>query len=167
MVKSKAIIIPGGIWGLCSALNSTRLVITTRTSWMANNAIPDSIIMNMICWSLVPPVGLNEPNVFSTEVGLTFKNTLRILNTIKPVARAFTTMDAAKPVRISVTPQRAVKGSPYSNVNAAIDASQVARGDKLELAYQMKINCWPMYVIAKNEGTITIWIFLPHTIQQR
>ena len=82
-----------------------RLVSTTRTSWMANNAIPDSIIMNITCRSLLPPVELNEPNVCSTEVGLNSKNTWRILNTIKPVTRAFTAMDMAKPVRINVFSQ--------------------------------------------------------------
>ena len=61
---------------------------------MANNAIPDSIIMNMICRNLVPSV---EPKVRSTEVGLT-PVALRILNTIMTVIRAFTVMDAAKPV---------------------------------------------------------------------
>ena len=71
---------------------------TTRTSWMANNAMPDSIIMNMICRSLVPPVG---PKVLSTEVGLTSRNTLRILNTIKPVIRVFTAMDKVKLVIIT------------------------------------------------------------------
>ena len=112
----------------------------TRTSWMANNAIPDSIIMNMICRSLGPPVELNEPHVCSTKVALTFKNTLRILNTIKPVTRVFTTMDAAKPVRASVFRQGAVKTWPFSIINAPFDASQVARGDKLKSAYQMKID---------------------------
>ena len=67
---------------------------TNRTSWMVNNAIPDSIIMNMICRNLLPSV---EPKVSSTEVGLT-PVALRILNTIMAVIRAFTAMDAAKPV---------------------------------------------------------------------
>jgi hypothetical protein len=71
---------------------------TTRTSWTANNAIPDSIIMNMICRKLVPPVG---PKDSPTEVGLTSKNTLRILITIKVVIRAFTAMDKAKHVIIN------------------------------------------------------------------
>ena len=48
-----------------------RLIITMRTSWMTNNTIPDSIIMNMICRSLVPPIELNEPNVRSAEEALT------------------------------------------------------------------------------------------------
>ena len=143
----------------------SRLVITTRTSWMANNATPDSIIMNMIFRSLVvPPV---EPNVCSTEVGLTSKNTLRILNTIKPVARAFTTMDAAKAVKISVFPQGLTR-SPCFIILAPSAASQVARGDKIEidLSNWRQID-WPMYVIDKNEGIITTPIFSPHTIQQR
>ena len=138
MTKFKAILKPGGVgppW------TSIRLEITTRTSWMANNAIPDSIIMNMICRSLGPPVELNEPNVRSTEVGLTsnLKNTLRILNTIKPVTSAFTTMDAAKPVRVSVNPQTAIKVLPFSIIFAPSDASQIARGDKLKSVYQTKI----------------------------
>ena len=103
---------------------------------MANNAIPDSIIMNMICRSLGPPVDLNEPNVCWTEVALvTSKNTLRILNTIKPVIRAFTTVDAAKPVRASVSPQGAPKTPPSSIIIVPFVASQVARGDKLKSAY--------------------------------
>ena len=68
---------------------------TTRTSWMANNAIPDSITMNMICRYLLPLV---EPKVCSTDVGLT-PVALRILNTIMPVTRVFTAMDAVKPVK--------------------------------------------------------------------
>ena len=61
---------------------------------MTNNAMPDSIIMNMICRNLLPPY---EPKVRSTEVGLT-PVALRILNTIMAVIREFTAMDAAKPV---------------------------------------------------------------------
>ena len=67
---------------------------TTRTSWMANNAIPDSIIMKMICRNLL---SLLEPKFRSNEIGLT-PVALRILNTIMPVARVFTAMDTAKPV---------------------------------------------------------------------
>ena len=66
---------------------------------MANNAIPDSIIINMICRNLLPsgPQPSVEPKVRSTKVGLT-PVALRILNTIMPVTKAFTAMDAAKPV---------------------------------------------------------------------
>jgi hypothetical protein len=100
------------ISGPVDAVCADRLVSTTRTSWMANNAIPDSIIMNMICRSLLPPVELdvNEPNdVRSTDmIGLNSKNTLSIFNTIRPVIRAFTTMDMAKPVRTNVYSQGVV-----------------------------------------------------------
>ena len=121
---------------------------TTRTRWMANNAIPDSIIMNMMCRSLVPAVKLNEANVRSTGVAsissrLDSKNTLRILNTIKPVTRAFTAIDASKPVKIKVFPQWGVTGWSCSVFIALSDASQVtSRGDKLKLepAYRMKID---------------------------
>ena len=98
---------------------------------MENNAIPDSIITNMICRSLVPPV---EPKVRSTEVlVLTSKNTLRILNTIKPVTRAFTAMDAARLVVVIVSPYGVFENRTCTNVIAPINASQVARRDKLKL----------------------------------
>ena len=89
--------------------------------------------MNMICRSLVPPAAfeLNEPNVRSTEVALTSKNTLRILNTIKPITREFTAMDAAKAVRVVVNPQGSVVNRPCFNITAPFVTSQVAnRGDK-------------------------------------
>ena len=112
-----------------------RLENMTRISWMANNAMPGSIIMNRTCWSLVPPV---EPKVCSIEVmlALTSKNTLRILNTIKPVTRAFTVMDMATPVVNIPSPQTAVGNS---NVVAPSGPSQTARGDKLKPTCQMKI----------------------------
>ena len=83
--------------------------------------------MNMICRNLVSPV---EFKVRSTEVlpALTSKDTVRILNTIKPVTRPFTAMVAAILV--------VVRGS---QVTFKIGTTQVARGYKLKLAYQMKI----------------------------
>ena len=88
---------------IAGCVNCTgRMTSTTRTSWVANNAIPDSITMNMTCWNFVLPV---EPKVRSIEVGLTSQYTLRILNTIKPVTRVFTVMDAAKLVRTIGKPQ--------------------------------------------------------------
>ena len=117
-----------------------RLVSTTRTSWMANNTIPDSITMNMTCRSLESSVEPNEPNVRSTEVGLNSKNTMRILNTIMPVIRAFTAMDVAKLVIVNVFPQGAVTLMSCSNVNAPSDAIQIARCGTLESAYRMKID---------------------------
>ena len=97
---------------------------------MANNAIPDSVIMKMICRSLVPPV---VPKVRSTEVALTSKNTLRILNTINPVARALTAMVAV----IAVKNTWFVQAVPQNDID---DVIQVTRGDKLKSAYQMKID---------------------------
>ena len=86
--------------------------------------------MNTIYRSLGPPVEFNETNVCSTELLQSSKHwasknifKLRILNTIKPVTRAVTTMDAAKPVRISANPQGPVKDSPYLNVTAPSAAS--------------------------------------------
>ena len=81
--------VAGIIEGSCPVVTPS----TTRTSWMANKAIADSIIMNKICRNLLPPV---EPKVRSIEVGLTRIETLRILNTIKPVTKVFTAMDKGK-----------------------------------------------------------------------
>ena len=57
------------------------------------------------------------------------ENILRILNTIKPVARPFTAMVTAKLVVLS--------GDKAAN---EVGASQVARGYKLESDYKMKID---------------------------
>ena len=70
-------------------------------------------------------------------------STFSILNTIKPVDRVFTAMDAANPVSANVLPQGAVKYSPCPIDSAPRSASQVAsRGDKLpvKLVYEMKID---------------------------
>lgn len=64
--------------------------------------MPDSIIMNMIDRRFLPPVA---PRFFSFEVGLTFWYTMKILNTIKPVARALTTKDRIRLVKNIVLPQ--------------------------------------------------------------
>ena len=135
---------------------------------MANNAIPDSIIMNMICRSFGPPVELNDPNVRSTEVTsglscLTSKNTVRILNTIKLVTRAFTTIDTAKPVRS----RGGLKDSPSLIVIALSAAAiQVAKGDKLKSAYQMKTPIYSLtYVCDCQKGRNNnhdLIIFIPH-----
>ena len=77
---------------------------TKRTSWIANNVIPDSTIMNTICRSLVPLV--------DSKVREDSKNTFRILNTIKAVIKAFTAMDKAKLVIINGS-----KGRPESSSN--------------------------------------------------
>ena len=98
---------------------------------MTSNVAPDSIMTNMICRKLAPPV---EPKVRSTEglAALTSKNTLRILNTIKPVTRLFTTNVAAKLVVVTEMQETFKSGT-----------TQVARGYKLKSAYKMKILDWP------------------------
>ena len=95
---------------LSDSTASGRISSTRRSSWMENNAIPDSIIMNMTCRSLEPlMVEFNEPKfeIRSTGIALTSKKTTRILNTINPVAMVFTAMDTARPVRFIVVPQGA------------------------------------------------------------
>ena len=101
---------------------------TIRTSWMANNAIPDSIIMNMICRYLLPPV---EPKIRSTEVLGIARVTLRILNTIMPVTRVFTAMDAVKPVIINMFPEKLIVRM-FPPKFAKLETSQEARGNKLK-----------------------------------
>jgi hypothetical protein len=122
------------------------IVMMMRMTWMANNAIPDSIIINMICRSFVPPV---VPKVRSTEVALTSKNTVMILNTINPVTRAFTAMDTTKAVRVTGFTLVLNKYIPDSisrskmKLNESRLASQKAassRGYKLKLVYQAKID---------------------------
>ena len=86
----------------------------------------------MIYWSLVPPL---EPKVRPAEVILTSKNILKILKTIKPVIKAFTAMDAVRPVVNIVSPQAAYEMLACTYVIEPSDPSQVARGDKLKSAY--------------------------------
>ena len=90
--------------------------------------------MNMTCRSLVPPV---VPKVRSTEVeaALTSKNTLRILNTIKPVTRAFTAMDRVKLV-IYIGLSQEVEVA----TNALLVVRYIARDNKLKSPYQIKID---------------------------
>ena len=81
---------------LCAAVTGSGInPSTNRTTWMTSNAIPDSIIMNMICRNLLPPF---EPKDCSNEVLGIAPVTLRILIMIMPVIRVFTAMDAARPV---------------------------------------------------------------------
>ena len=71
---------------------------------------------------------LNEPNVRLAQVALTSKNTMKILNTIKPVTRVFTAIDRAESVRAIVNPHGSVIIWPCSNIDApSAPASQVTR----------------------------------------
>ena len=92
--------------------------------------------MNMMCRSLVFSV---EPKVRLTEIALASENTLRILNTIKPVIRVFTAMDKGRLIRVTVIAQVGLEYWPCTNVTAPFCANQVARGDNLKSAYQVKI----------------------------
>ena len=72
------------------------------------------------------------PKLRSSDVGLTCRNTLRILNTIKPVTSAVTVMDTAIPITFSVAPQlgdeRTWPGAKYKG--AALPPIQRARGNE-------------------------------------
>ena len=98
---------------------------TTRISWTTNNAVPDSIKTNMTCRRLVLPLA-DDPKLRSIEVALTSRNTMRILNTIKPVTKVFTVMESAKLVREIGIPHAIEKKSPSTNDNDPIWANQVA-----------------------------------------
>ena len=82
----------------CAAVTGTN-PSTNQTTWIASNAIPDSIIKKMICRNLLPSV---ERKVCSIEVIGIAPVSLKILNTIMPVIRVFTAMEAAKPVENNV-----------------------------------------------------------------
>ena len=85
--------------------NAGRLSMT-RTNWMANKAMPDSIMTKTRERKFLPP--LTTPKDFSTEVEpcWTFRNALKILYTIKPVTRAFTAMEMATLMLVAIKPQR-------------------------------------------------------------
>ena len=84
-------------------------------------------------------LSLVEPKFRLTEIGLT-PVALRILNTIMPVARVFTAMDAAKPVINTVSGQSLEDPLLLTILPPKAAASQVAGGNKLKSDYQMKID---------------------------
>ena len=67
-----------------------------NSRWIENKIMLDSIITDMIEQCFFPPVA---PKVYCSEIGLTCRKTLKILNTIKPITRAFTLMDAPRSVK--------------------------------------------------------------------
>ena len=101
--------------------------------------MPDSIITNRIWRSLV----LGKPKVRPIEVA-SESIVLKILNTIKPVTKAFTAMEMNKAVTVNVTPQEVIINWTCTNSNEPNGASQVARGNKLKSIY-----------ILLNEGRLT------------
>lgn len=116
-----------------SAVVPNELLTATRANWMVNNAMPDSIMMNMIDQSFVPPV---MPKEFSSEVviNLTSWNTLKILNTIKHITRAFTLIDMARLVMASVflRPETTNRPSTLKSGTTLSPPAQVARGNKFQ-----------------------------------
>ena len=85
-----------------TSLEAEMLPTTSRTNWIENNNIPDSINTNIRGRSGLPPVTFE---IRSSSVGLTARNTLKILYTIRLVATAFTIIDMARPVVVSGLPQ--------------------------------------------------------------
>ena len=77
----------------------------TRSNWMANKAMPDSIMTKITEQYFLPPM---TPRDFSAEVEScwTFRNTLKILYIIKPVTRAFTAMKKVILMLSAIIPQR-------------------------------------------------------------
>ena len=96
---------------------------TSRVNWIENNAIPDSISM------MITDINVVFPSVRSSEVvALTSRNTLKILNTINPVTRAFTIMDMTSPVTTNVSPHTAVTTWPcIIDRGETLPAIQIAR----------------------------------------
>ena len=79
------------------------------------------------------------PKVRSNEVLVGIAPvTLRILNTIMPVTRVFTAIDVAKLVIYTVSVQWQLPATSMVLFSQKDAVSQVARGDKLKLAYQIK-----------------------------
>ena len=112
-------------------VQATKLTTTRRTSWIENNIIPDSISMNIVGRSLLRPVA---PKIRSSGVGLTSWNTLKILNTIKLVTTAFTTMETARPVMVSVILQWGTEAWSCTRYRGATPpAIQMTRGIEISV----------------------------------
>ena len=65
-----------------TAPSVVKILTTSLANWIENKSRPDSISTNMIDRNVVPPVAPN--------ITLLCRNFMKILNTINPVARAFT-----------------------------------------------------------------------------
>ena len=105
---------------------------TSRTNWAENSNMPDSMSTNIVGRSELPPVA---PKFRSSDVGLTSRNTLKILNTIKLITSAFRTMDMARPVTVSVLPQSGTESWPCTRDKGAEPPTiQTARGNRSKSA---------------------------------
>src|ERR1700678_977539 len=103
----------------------------SRDTWMANKAMPDSISMNIMDRSFLSPVA---PSVCSFElyVPLTPRNTLKILNTTKPVTRAFTIMDRTSAVITITSPQYAATVCSCTIFHEPLLDTKVTTGKQLK-----------------------------------
>ena len=118
----------------------------------ANNIIPDSIITNMTCWSLVPLV---ESKVSSTKMWLTSKNTHTYIEDLehdRAHHQGIHSYGHGETCYTRRCPQPVVSTSFCATVDAPSTPSQIARlgGDKLRSTYRMKIG-WPTEVCDRQE----------------
>ena len=111
-------------------VNTYTMLTKNRVNWIENKTMPDSINMNMTRRSLLPPV---TPKIWSSAVPvLTSRNTLKILNTINPVTRAFTVIDSVRPVRVRIWLHIVVSHWPCTLcIGATPCAIQMARNHRL------------------------------------
>jgi hypothetical protein len=127
--------------------------------------MPDSIIINIVVRSFFPPA---EPKPgFSEVVVLTAWNTFQILNRIKLVTRAFTIMDKMILVRSTGPPQGRLLSIPCETYVEPILVNQVARGNQLKFASEIRMVDGPKNKNDKIAGINMTRILLLHTIQQR
>ena len=82
-------------------LENAGVLSMTRSNWIANKTMPDSIMTKIAERDFLP---LMMPRDLSVEVELcwTSWNTLKILYTIKPVTRAFTAMEKATLIVVAI-----------------------------------------------------------------
>jgi len=89
--------------------STLRMLSTTRINWIANIAIPDSIMMKIMDRTLASVLPMLR--VRSPKVGTSSRDNLRILSTIKPVTTAFTVKEMARLVIVAILPQLFVERS--------------------------------------------------------
>ena len=91
---------------------------------------------------------------------LTSRKTLKILNTVKPVTRAFTVMDIMRQVKSSLLPQAIEPTSFCTMKNVPLPTSHITTGNTQgQQVNQDKVMTGPKYASAKIEGMIMTPIF--------
>jgi hypothetical protein len=91
--------------------------------------MPDSIMMKMTERSFLPPVTPKDEVVTL----LTSWNTLKILNTIRPVTEAFTVMDVVRQVRASILSHSIVLA-----INSVLPNIHITRSNKSRSASESR-----------------------------